>query len=90
MAMGPTKMNPADDATRKSNNVPKSTDRWSIGPDFLKQPSETWPKPRALNKDDILGINELENRKTFVGVVNFKEIQIPTCVRLFRWHGLIK
>ena len=86
----PSKMNPADDATRSSNEVLKGTDRWCIGPDFLKQPRETWPKQKALDKENVHQINELEKRKECVSVVCIREIQVPICVRLCGWEGLIR
>ena len=86
----PSKLNPADDATRFSKEVLKSTDRWCTGPTFLKEPPESWPKEKALDRASRLEIDKLEKRKDFIGVVQIKEIQIPTCIRLFGWHGLIE
>ena len=86
----PSGQNPADDATRPSDIALKSTDRWCVGPEFLKQPDELWPKRRELSKNAVREIDKLENRKEFVGAVCEKEIEIPVCVKLFGWHGLIK
>ena len=86
----PSKMNPADDATRVSSEALKSTDRWCTGPDFLKQPAESWPKQKTLDRETIRQINDLEKRKDCVASVCIKEIKTPVCVRLFGWDGLIK
>ncbi|XP_063533651.1 uncharacterized protein LOC134743949 [Cydia strobilella] len=50
----PTDLNPADDATRDADAIDRS--RWLNGPDFLKQPEKTWPKPdteASLDPDDV-------------------------------------
>ena len=86
----PTKMNPADDAFRRTDGVLKSSDRWCVGPSFLKLHTEMWPKQKNLDKKITRQIDELENRKEFVGVIYTKEVEVPTCVRLFGWHGLIE
>jgi hypothetical protein len=50
----PTDLNPADDATRDTDAINKN--RWLSGPDFLRQPEESWPRTNSeatVDLDDV-------------------------------------
>ncbi|XP_058810111.1 uncharacterized protein LOC131675218 [Phymastichus coffea] len=63
----PTSLNPADDTTRPSEVPMHSDDRWLVGPMFLLEKPESWPRPKSLNESEKRKINELEARKEFIG-----------------------
>ncbi|XP_046745661.1 uncharacterized protein LOC124410954 [Diprion similis] len=89
----PTGLNPADDATRPSDLPMRSDDRWLIGPKFLLESHNSWPKENTLKNTEKRAINELEARKEYIGAAFLKQPEmwmIPTRVRLLGWQRVMR
>ena len=85
----PTDLNPADDATRFSNNALLTKNRWFHGPSFLYFPEEKWPKDAILNRKDKEEAEQLEVRKTYVGLTQVLPNPMSLTIRLLGWSGLL-
>lgn len=88
----PGELNPADDATRPKNRPMLSTDRWLIGPEFLKEQECMWPKPKELDGEELQEADKKESLKEFIGALfvakprSWEEsAQIGKC----RWNRII-
>ena len=66
----PTDFNPADDATRFSNEAQHINSRWFNGPDFLMRAESEWPNEKFLNDEEKDSIDNLEKRKAFFYTVS--------------------
>ena len=89
----PTKMNPADDATRESNKPMLSTDRWLVGPEFLLGHPDSWPNQKIIQKSEKREINELEARKEFIGTISIREPEncmVSLSIRILGWQRIRK
>lgn len=84
----PTKLNPADDATR---DVPENYDqdhRWFNGPEFLLGPPETWP---ADEKSPIIITGEERTCSVFNKDKNTQTKEaIPDVDRFSRWERYLR
>ena len=86
----PTHQNPADHATRWSNDVSNARNFWFIGPDFLRLPQEQWPAQKLLSECEKSAIDKMEMRKANVFIVTvISEQKIPIRIRLLGWRGLL-
>lgn len=85
----PTKMNPADCATRGDYMDQNAIKMWLEGPEFLKNDEDSWPKSGKLPDSEMRTIDEMELRKAHVFNVTFGTKELPFVVRLFGWRGLI-
>ncbi|XP_058789847.1 uncharacterized protein LOC131663444 [Phymastichus coffea] len=90
----PTKMNSADDATRRLSKPMQSDDRWLIGLNYLLKRADTWPTQKALDQLEKRANDELEARKEFVGTFMFdipdKWNALNTKDRVLGWSILLK
>ncbi|XP_058809946.1 uncharacterized protein LOC131675118 [Phymastichus coffea] len=89
----PTKLNPADDATRQSNKPMLSEDRWFIGPEFLRERPESWPKEKALQACKKQKIDEQESRKAYIGATFITEPtkwEVPLELRILGWSRIVR
>ncbi|XP_058792183.1 uncharacterized protein LOC131664808 [Phymastichus coffea] len=88
----PTKLNPADDGTRKSDQPMLSSDRWLVGPKFLREKSESWPE-RAIDDAEKREADMLEAKKVFIGTMNISDSnkwEVDVKVRLLGWSRVVK
>ncbi|WP_253302436.1 DUF1759 domain-containing protein [Wolbachia endosymbiont of Psylliodes chrysocephala] len=90
----PTKLNPADHATRDEN--PKHSEaKWLTGPAFLHQPFSQWPEGTLdANFDKSEMTKEMKmDKKEFVGAVTTimkTLIPLPDCQRFSSWTKLVR
>lgn len=83
----PSIENVADEATKRSRTNDSS--RWILGPNFLQQPSEEWPKER--NQNIHINPELLEERSQFVQTCLYKEsLPIPDPNRFSRWYRIVR
>ena len=85
----PSKLNPADDATRWSDNALRSDDRWFTGPEFLLRPCPEWPRERPIGSNEKESIDKLELRREYACVVTSISTVVPLTIRLLGWPGLL-
>lgn len=81
----PSKMNPADDATRSLTELYRAS-RWFTGPDFLQRPEAEWPAKRFAETDTTE-----ERKKEVVATVVLKEERgTPDPHRFSTWTRLLR
>ena len=88
----PTKLNPADYATRWVNETIQEKHPWFVVPDFLRQDENEWPKQKILNAEERKTINAMELRKAQVFTTTTQKLSflnISEKVGLFDWRGLL-
>jgi len=86
----PTKLNPADEATRDiMEPVLNSNSRWLTGPAFLKLDENQWPSETVQNTKDIDG--EVELRQEIILHIDLKDdTGLPDANRFSSWLKLIR
>ncbi|XP_076389575.1 uncharacterized protein LOC143264787 [Megachile rotundata] len=85
----PSRLNPADDATRWSDAVLHANQRWFVGPDFLKQDERSWPVEKSLSDKEKETIDGMELRKEFVFTMNMVPSYFPVTGKMLGWPGLL-
>ncbi|XP_076247767.1 uncharacterized protein LOC143187433 [Calliopsis andreniformis] len=86
----PTRHNPADDATRDNQIQVTSESRWIVGPEFLTNPEETWPKMKSIPNMEVIHVKE-ERKPQFVAVCsNQFRWALPELARFSSWTRLIR
>ncbi|XP_076648090.1 uncharacterized protein LOC143356360 [Halictus rubicundus] len=85
----PSKLNPADDATRWSDELLWANQRWFAGPDFLRQEESAWPVEKRLNEEEKQKIDTLEVRKEFAFVTEAVTNFLPQTGKYLGWPGLL-
>ena len=85
----PSSLNPADDATRWSGNVPDAQQRWFLGPSFLKEEENAWPLNKHLDEQERKTIDDMELRKAIIYTVDATVDYFPTTGRFLGWPGLL-
>ena len=88
----PTKLNPADYATRWIKAPIDESNAWFIGPDFLRLPESEWPKEKALTEQERNSIDTLELRKahTFsIKIIENDFVKSTGALRFLGWNGLL-
>ncbi|XP_076235104.1 uncharacterized protein LOC143179676 [Calliopsis andreniformis] len=86
----PTRQNPADDATRDNQIQVTSESRWIVGPEFLTNPEETWPKMKSVPNTEVIHVTE-ERKSQFVAVCsNQFRWALPELDRFSSWTLLIR
>ncbi|XP_011876998.1 PREDICTED: uncharacterized protein LOC105567062 [Vollenhovia emeryi] len=85
----PSKMNPADCATRGICEDAKVKQTWFEGPDFLKLSETQWPVSKELTNAEKQSIDGMEKRVTSIYTVSEIREYSPLVERLFGWRGLI-
>ncbi|XP_058803796.1 uncharacterized protein LOC131671423 [Phymastichus coffea] len=89
----PSRLNPADDATRTTSEPMRSTDRWLVGPDWLRSLPDSWPKQKALQEKEVREIRELESRKQFIGAIFLNDPEkciVSVRSRIMGWVSIRK
>ncbi|XP_051162206.1 uncharacterized protein LOC127282148 [Leptopilina boulardi] len=69
----PSKLNPADCATKNVGNIQVLTNRWLQGPKFLCSPESMWPKQNSIDRKISC---ETEAKREFVTVVKENITQV--------------
>ena len=88
----PTKLNPADYATRWVKTTIQENNPWFVGPDFLLHPENKWPEPKQLSDNEKKHIDGMEIRKASTFIVTTNNITFSRAAemsRLFNWQGLL-
>ncbi|XP_053976366.1 uncharacterized protein LOC128875067 [Hylaeus volcanicus] len=85
----PSKLNPADDATKWKNRSLHKNDRWFVGPEFLRGSDSSWPVEKPLDETEKRDIGRLELRKAFAYVVSMAKMSLPTTAKFLGWLGLL-
>ncbi|CAG9122153.1 unnamed protein product [Plutella xylostella] len=77
----PTAMNVADDATRPNFSPGTSTNRWFVGPDFLRGPDSEWPAPIQPSE---------ESAETYASHAVPISPYLPDISRISRYETLVR
>ncbi|XP_076660183.1 uncharacterized protein LOC143363496 [Halictus rubicundus] len=85
----PSKMNPADDTTRWSDEALCANQRWFSGPDFLRKEQNAWPVEKQLPEAENKKIDEMEMRKNVVFVTEATIKFYPPTGKFLGWPGLL-
>lgn len=85
----PSKLNPADDATRWSDESLSANQRWFTGPEFLQKEEDAWPVEKHLHEDEKRKIDAMEIRKEFVFATQALTVNLPPTGRILGWPGLL-
>ncbi|XP_066596511.1 uncharacterized protein [Prorops nasuta] len=85
----PTKINPADRATRWKAAGKEENDTWLTGPDFLKNQKCEWPVQTELSEERKKEIDRMEMRKAMVFCTRVRVSEMPITVKIFEWKGLL-
>lgn len=89
----PSEENPADDATRLTNDALVTGSRWFFGPNFLRNLKSTWPVEKFLSRGEKSDIDKLELNKAFTFTATTKPAidyrALPITLRLLGWRGLL-
>ena len=75
----PTAENVADDATRLNHENKNGNDRWFVGPDFLYQSEESWPK-KTIKEESIEAVMHID----------IKETSLPDISRFSNYERLVR
>ncbi|XP_076660490.1 uncharacterized protein LOC143363843 [Halictus rubicundus] len=86
----PSKQNPADSATRWSNEATRTATQWYRGPEFLQKLETHWPVEKPLNDTEKKTIDNMEIRKTLVCASRSLPLaNLPLAIRVLGWRGLL-
>ncbi|XP_076246522.1 uncharacterized protein LOC143186698 [Calliopsis andreniformis] len=85
----PSRLNPADDATRWSSEALDPAGRWFVGPEFLQLAESNWPTDRPIDEAEKIAIDGMELRKAQVYVIHSAEYEIPLVAKFLGWPGLL-
>lgn len=67
----------------------RASDRWFLGPEFLKEQEALWPVEKTLSATEKKEVDGLELLKGYVYVTAEITPNVPILARLLGWEGLV-